>query len=611
MFDFISDLEKKTNLEFNKISYSFDEKVEEEYAFIQTKKISKNDIIVYSDNYVLVGHENNKIFNLNDIKKENIGVLSSDIEDAVKYLNLSDGMYKAYESTEKLMSEFTTDGTELQYILVPKLVLLANLKNEDGLYINYQVTEIEDNYVIRLGKDKNLNSILTKYYDSYAKASFEEKYAKYFTNLYFDLYEIDQASVTSFRSKRYTYGFIDHSPFDTELTGRLTGINYEIIKNFVEHTNVEIIYQNYSTQKRLIDALNKGKVDFFFNMYDKNKYSGEIIETINPLQKDPVIVTNIENHVNINSIASLQNYEVKTLENSQIEASLKKANVKVKSYKNLNALINASNETSLTALDHEVYYLYKNSTFKNSKATHLNDIDTNYNYVIRTTKENKVFANFFNFYLTYANETALADKGLHEVYRNIGRQAIYKTVLYSGIAALGLIIVLVIPKLFKKKEKKKVIKSNLRKEDKLKYIDILTSLKNRNYLNDNIALWDASETYPQAIVIVDLNNIAYINDNYGHEEGDTVIKQAANILITNQESKTDIIRTNGNEFLIYMVSYSEKEVIAYLKKLNKEFKELSHGFGAASGYSMITDGIKTIDDAINEATLDMRNNKQK
>ena len=81
MFDFISDLEKKTNLEFNKISYSFDEKVEEEYAFIQTKKISKNDIIVYSDNYVLVGHENNKIFNLNDIKKENIGVLSSDIED--------------------------------------------------------------------------------------------------------------------------------------------------------------------------------------------------------------------------------------------------------------------------------------------------------------------------------------------------------------------------------------------------------------------------------------------------------------------------------------------------------------------------------------------------
>ena len=74
--------------------------------------------------------------------------------------------------------------------------------------------------------------------------------------------------------------------------------------------------------------------------------------------------------------------------------------------------------------------------------------------------------------------------------------------------------------------------------------------------------------------------------------------------------KTEIIRTNGNEFLIYMIGYEEKQVVSYLKKLNKELKELSHGFGAAYGYSMITDAIKTIDDAVNEATLDMKNNKE-
>ena len=59
-----------------------------------------------------------------------------------------------------------------------------------------------------------------------------------------------------------------------------------------------------------------------------------------------------------------------------------------------------------------------------------------------------------------------------------------------------------------------------------------------------------------------------------------------------------------------MVEYEEKQVVSYIRKLNKEFKELSHGFGAAIGYSMIQDGIKTIDDAINEATLDMRSNKE-
>ena len=107
-----------------------------------------------------------------------------------------------------------------------------------------------------------------------------------------------------------------------------------------------------------------------------------------------------------------------------------------------------------------------------------------------------------------------------------------------------------------------------------------------------------------------MNNLAYINDNYGHVEGDKVIKEAANILILNQIENSEIIRTSGNEFLIYLVGHDEKSVISHIRKLNKEFKTLAHNFGAAIGYSMIVDGIKTIDDAINEATLDMRDNKE-
>jgi len=44
--------------------------------------------------------------------------------------------------------------------------------------------------------------------------------------------------------------------------------------------------------------------------------------------------------------------------------------------------------------------------------------------------------------------------------------------------------------------------------------------------------------------------------------------------------------------------------------LSKEFEKLPYGFGAAIGYSMINDEIKTIDDAINEATLEMITNKE-
>ena len=60
-----------------------------------------------------------------------------------------------------------------------------------------------------------------------------------------------------------------------------------------------------------------------------------------------------------------------------------------------------------------------------------------------------------------------------------------------------------------------------------------------------------------------------------------------------------------------MVGYDEKAVVEFTRKLYKDLKELPHNFGASLGYSMITDDIKTIDDAINEAVLDMREAKEK
>ena len=217
--------------------------------------------------------------------------------------------------------------------------------------------------------------------------------------------------------------------------------------------------------------------------------------------------------------------------------------------------------------------------------------------------------NFFNFYLSYINEKVTINNTLYNLTSIKESSNLLGELIGVSVISGLLIVALLTLKEIKKKTKAK-FKKKLSKEEKLKYIDMLTSLKNRNYLNDNISIWDESEIYPQAVIVIDLNNIAYINDNYGHAEGDELIKEAANILIKNQLSNSEIIRTNGNEFLIYLVGYDEKQTVSYLKKLNRELKDLSHGFGSASGYSMINDGIKTIDDAINEATIEMRTNKE-
>ena len=158
--------------------------------------------------------------------------------------------------------------------------------------------------------------------------------------------------------------------------------------------------------------------------------------------------------------------------------------------------------------------------------------------------------------------------------------------------------------------KNKNVSNKIKREDKMKYVDHLTSLKNRHYLNENYVKWQANKIYPQAIIVININKVGHINDVYGHEEGDMVIRKAANILINNQLEQSDIVRTNGDEFLIYMVGYEETKVITYMRRLYKEFKNLPYKFGASLGYSMILDDVKTIDDAINEAVLEIKTNKE-
>ena len=143
------------------------------------------------------------------------------------------------------------------------------------------------------------------------------------------------------------------------------------------------------------------------------------------------------------------------------------------------------------------------------------------------------------------------------------------------------------------------------------YLDVMTNVKNRNYLNDNIEYWEKNIIYPQTIIILDLNKIKELNDKQGHEAGDEQIKACANVLIKTQRENSEIMRTDGNEFTIYLVGYEEKVIMSYIHKLNKELKNSlpNKEYGVSIGYSMITNEIKTIDDAINEALIMVKENK--
>lgn len=619
-FDFINEIEESTKLDFNPISYNYRVEPTSSYAFKITKELNDSDLLIYEDNYVLVGTSREKYNNLSEINNVKIGVFEDEMDLVSRYVNTSVSIQK-YKSIEELLAsinvedEASNDSSKKEdsfndLIAIPKTVYLDKIIGNEELNIVYNITDLKEYYVLSLGNDDRLNTIIKKYFNKWYSSSYNEAYKKYFNNDYYAFKKIDDTEKAKLKSKNYVYGFVNNAPYDLLNKNKLVGINSTLIKNFASLVDVELEIKEYNSSNNLLDAFNKNEIDFMFNDYNKEEYKLDVHKTVSPYDELVVVISDIKNNLTVNSINSLLDKEVVLVDNTKIEKLFSENGNKVKKVNNLNSLLHSIKNKDIIALDYGTYYYYSKNLLSNFKVDYMFELNDEYNFVMRDISDNKLFNEFFDFYLSFVNEKELENDTFVKLFSiKIAKQDNKIFMSLMSLVIILLVIIVVLKKaLFKKKKRKHNI--NMSKSDKLKYIDVLTSLKNRNYLNDHIELWDDNEIYPQTIVVIDLNNIAYINDNYGHQEGDTVIKDAANILIKNQLEKTEIIRTNGNEFLIYMIGYEEKQVVSYLKKLNKELKELSHGFGAAYGYSMITDAIKTIDDAVNEATLDMKNNKE-
>lgn len=606
-FEFIKKIEKDTGLEFNEISYDLGSTETPEYAFKIKEKADDNDISIYEDNYAIVS-KNKVVYNdLEDIPAMTIGVTKNNLENINFYLYDNKNIqYKVFDNETSLFNEINSNNSSVQAIVVPKTIYL-NYINKNKLNINYNITDAKLNFVLSLGNEKKLNTIIRKYYKKWYKDEYKEQYNKYFLSNYFNFNNIYEDKVAKFRSKQYNYGFISYAPFSTSVDGKLVGISNEYMSQFASLANIEIKYKEYKSLHDLIKDFNENKIDLFFNTSSQNKFDMDVYNTISAVDENISIVTHENNDIIIKSLSSLKDKEVYVIAGSQAVSHLKGYGIVTREVNNFDNILDKLNEDSIIAIDTKAFDIYRHNKLDKFKIAYSFSLKNNYSYAIRDIKDNEVFSKFFNFYISFVDGKKIENNVTYDMYvpkvKNHLLQYLLGFVIGCGVVVAGITIIV-------KKPFKKNRKSIISKENKIKYIDMLTSLKNRNYLNSAIEKWDESEIYPQTIMIIDLNNIAYINDNYGHEEGDNVIKQAANILITTQVENSEIMRTNGNEFLVYMVNYDEKQVITYIRKLTKEFKELSHGFGAAIGYSMITDGLKTIDDAINEATLDMKSNKE-
>ena len=85
-------------------------------------------------------------------------------------------------------------------------------------------------------------------------------------------------------------------------------------------------------------------------------------------------------------------------------------------------------------------------------------------------------------------------------------------------------------------------------EEKIKYLsfhDELTGLYNRAFLNEELKRIDTSRQLPLSIIMIDVNGLKLVNDVYGHEAGDKMLIDTAEIIKKSCRSEDIVGRWGG------------------------------------------------------------------
>ena len=612
-FSFLNDFEKNVGLEFNKIAYlkDDDKELDNSYSFRildNEDKLSNNDLLIATDGYIAIGKEHRRINKVSDFSNVTFGVFENDVAEISYYLKTGTNLaFKSYQNIDELFKAL--DNNEVGMIIVPNIMYLNKTIENNTYYINYYFTEMSKKLVLTLNDDKSnakLNTIIRKYFNKWKNNNYVNEY----NNVYFDYYvkenELKSSEETDLVKKNYVYGYVENYPYEVEIDGKVSGIAGEYLNRMSRLTNISFTYKKYSSKEALRKAIKKGDIDFYFDYYNYGDQNEEYKDTISTFIEKYVVLGKREEENVVTSFESLKDMDIAMISDTSLYNYFESnSRSDITTYDTNSDLVKNSND-KLLVIDEEVYNLYKNSTFKDYDILYEDIMMNDYKFMVKDN--NNTFYNLFNYIITTNSYYNYRNSGLASINRSLVERSSFMGLflIILLIVSIPLIALCILYFYFKYKRKVKKVK----KEDRHKYTDLLTSLKNRNYLNKKSPEWEASHVYPQAVVMIDLNNVKYVNDNYGHEEGDKLIVTAASTLVNTQLENSEIIRTDGNEFLVYLVGYSERQVDTYAKKLEKEMKNLPYDFGASVGYSMIEDDIKTLDDAINEATLEMMTKKQ-
>ena len=144
---------------------------------------------------------------------------------------------------------------------------------------------------------------------------------------------------------------------------------------------------------------------------------------------------------------------------------------------------------------------------------------------------------------------------------------------------------------------------------KAAYLDELTKILNRRGFEKEIR-----NIKKGSVIFIDVDHFKKVNDTYGHEFGDYVLKEFANVVKQNIRNSDIFARIGGEEFVLILPHTSYESALKVAEKLRKAIekhdfkgKKITASFGVSEFEGDLQMAIEIADEALYEAKRNGRN----
>ena len=378
-------------------------------------------------------------------------------------------------------------------------------------------------------------------------------------------------------------------------TGKIAGISAEVLKLIEEYSGLTFTYKPADTFSEALNMLKYDEVELLTALAHDYEWAAENHVNLSDsyLSSYIVMIYCPSKNLPSNSVALPRNFNVTELiiESNNFDNIIFYDTTE----ECIEAVANGSVYCTFTN-NYIANYHLSNLAYRNLNATKLTNFSEDLSIAVSKNADIRLLSIIDKSLRCISSEDINAIVLEHTLYET---ELTLQTLLYAYpemivmliVGIFTVILLILITVLIVHRRKARTI-------ERISQTDALTGILNRGAVQAKITMALEKEKQKPGMVCpliaIDLDNFKYINDTYGHQEGDRLLIAVAEVL-TKSVRQTDIVgRLGGDEFIVYLTGVNNKKTaekvaaklctaVSALSLEKNEWSEITGSFGVAFG----------------------------